>query len=106
MDFTTAIGVIVGGVITPFVVGVLTHPTMKPEQKRAIALGVSVAVGFIVAVATGAITEIPVTVQEAIARSVVVAGIVVALAQGYYHQFKGAVKNVEAKTADGYTDDA
>ena len=104
MDFTTAIGVIVGGVITPFIVAIMTHPTMQPTQKRAIALGVAVTVGFIVAVATGAITEIPVTIQEAIARSVVVAGIVVALAQGYYHQFKGAVKNVEAKTADGYTD--
>ena len=104
MDFTTAIGVIVGGVITPFIVAVLTHPTMKPAQKRAIALGVSVAVGFIVAVSTGAITEIPVTIQEAIARSVVVVGIVVALAQVYYQQFKDAVKNVETKTADGYTD--
>ena len=98
MDFTTAIGIIVGGVITPFIVAVLTHPSMKPAQKRAIALGVAVMVGAIVAIATGAITEIPVTIQDAIARSVVVAGIVVALAQGYYHQFKDAVKNVEAKT--------
>ena len=100
MDFTTAIGIIVGGVITPFIVAVLTHPTMKPAHKRGIALVVSVMVGFIVAVATGAIIEIPVTVQGAVARSVVVAGIVVALAQGYYHQFKDAVKAVEAKTED------
>ena len=99
MDFTTAIGIIVGGVITPFIVAVLTHPTMSPAQKRAMALGTAIMVGGIVAIATGAITEIPVTIQEAIARSVVVAGIVVALAQGYYHQFKDAVKNVEAKTA-------
>ena len=98
MDFTTAIGVIVGGVITPFIVAILTHPTMKPAHKRAIALGVSVMVGLIVAVATGAITEIPVTIQSAIARSVVVAGIVVALAQVYYQQFKDAVKVVETKT--------
>ena len=98
MDFTTAIGIIVGGVITPFIVAVLTHPTMKPAQKRVIALGAAVTVGFIVAVSTGAITEIPVTIQEAIARSVVVVGIVVALAQVYYRQFKDAVKNVEAKT--------
>ena len=100
MDFTTAIGVIVGGVITPFIVAILTHPTMKPAHKRAIALGVSVAVGFIVAVSTGAITEIPVTIQEAIARSVVVVGIVVALAQVYYRQFKDAVKTVETKTGN------
>ena len=98
MDFTTAIGVIVGGVITPFIVAILTHPTMKPAHKRAIALGVSVMAGLIVAVATGAITEIPVTIQSAIARSVVVAGIVVALAQVYYQQFKDAVKAVETKT--------
>ena len=98
MDFTTAIGIIVGGVITPFIVAVLTHPTMKPSQKRVIALGVAVTVGFIVAVSTGAITEIPVTIQDLIARSVVVVGIVVALAQVYYRQFKDAVKNVEAKT--------
>ena len=98
MDFTTAIGVIVGGVITPFIVAVLTHPTMQPTQKRAISLGAAVAVGFIVAVATGAISEIPVTIQEAIARSVVVVGIVVALAQVYYQQFKDAVKAVETKT--------
>ena len=98
MDFTTAIGIIVGGVLTPFIVAILTHPTMKSEQKRAIALGVAVMVGAIVAIATGAITEIPVTIQDAIARSVVVAGIVVALAQGYYRQFKDAVKSVETKS--------
>ena len=101
MDFTTAIGVIVGGVITPFIVAVLTHPTMKPHCKRGISLVVSVMVGFVVALATGAITEIPVTIQSAISRSVIVAGIVVALAQGYYHQFKDAVKAVEIKTGGG-----
>ena len=100
MDFTTAIGVIVGGVITPFIVAIMTHPTMKPAHKRAIALGVSVMVGLIVAVATGAITEIPVTIQSAIARAVVVVGIVVALAQVYYRQFKDAVKTVETKTGN------
>ena len=98
MDFTTAIGIIVGGVITPFIVAVLTHPTMSPTQKRVISLCAAIMVGGIVAIATGAITEIPVTIQEAIARSVVVVGIVVALAQVYYRQFKDAVKNVEAKT--------
>ena len=98
MDFTTAIGVIVGGVITPFIVAILTHPTMKPSHKRAIALGASVVVGLIVAVATGAISEIPVTIQSAIERSVVVVGIVVALAQVYYQQFKDSVKAVETKT--------
>ena len=98
MDFTTAIGVIVGGVITPFIVAIMTHPTMKPAHKRAIALGTSVVVGLITAVATGAISEIPVTIQSAIARSVVVVGIVVALAQVYYQQFKDAVKTVETKT--------
>ena len=98
MDFTTAIGVIVGGVITPFIVAIMTHPTMKPAHKRGIALSASVVVGIIVAVATGAISEIPVTIQTAIARSVVVVGIVVALAQVYYQQFKDAVKAVETKT--------
>ena len=98
MDFTTAIGVIVGSVITPFIVAILTHPTMKPTHKRGIALGTSVVVGLITAVATGAISEIPVTIQSAIARSVVVVGIVVALAQVYYQQFKDAVKAVETKT--------
>ena len=98
MDFTTAIGVIVGGVITPFIVAIMTSPTMKPSHKRGIALGTSVVVGLIVAVATGAITEIPVTIQNAIARSVVVVGIVVALAQVYYQQFKDSVKAVETKT--------
>ena len=98
MDFTTAIGVIVGGVLTPFIVAVMTHPTMKSAHKRATALSVSVIVGLIVAAATGAITEIPTTVQDLIARSVVVVGIVVALAQVYYRQFKDAVKAVETKT--------
>ena len=100
MDFTTAIGVIVGGVITPFIVAIMTHPTMKPAHKRGIALVAAVMVGIIVAVATGAITEIPVTIQSAIARSVVVVGIVVALAQVYYRQFKDAVKTVETKTGN------
>ena len=98
MDFATAIGVIVGGVITPFLVAIMTHPTMKPSHKRGIALGTSIVVGLITAVATGAISEIPVTVQNAIAHSVVVVGIVVALAQVYYQQFKDAVKAVETKT--------
>ena len=98
MDFATAIGVIVGGVITPFLVAIMTHPAMKPSHKRGIALGTSVVVGLITAVATGAISEIPVTVQNAVAHSVVVVGIVVALAQVYYQQFKDAVKAVETKT--------
>ena len=98
MDFATAIGVIVGGVITPFLVAIMTHPAMKPAHKRGIALGASVVVGLITAVATGAISEIPVTIQSAIARSVVVVGIVVALAQVYYQQFKDSVKAVETKT--------
>ena len=98
MDFATAIGVIVGGVITPFLVAIMTHPAMKPSHKRGIALGSSVVVGLITAVATGAISEIPVTIQSAVARSVVVVGIVVALAQVYYQQFKDAVKAVETKT--------
>ena len=98
MDFATAIGVIVGGVITPFLVAIMTHPTMKPSHKRGIALGTSVVVGLITAVATGAISEIPVTIQTAVAHSVVVVGIVVALAQVYYQQFKDAVKAVETKT--------
>ena len=100
MDFTTAIGVIVGGVVTPFLVAIMTHPTMKPAHKRGIALGVSVVVGLITAVATGTISEIPVTIQSAIARSVVVVGTVVALAQVYYQQFKDAVKTVEIKTGN------
>ena len=100
MDFTTAIGVIVGGVLTPFIVAIMTHPTMKSEHKRATALAVSVVVGLIVAIATGAITEIPVTIQDLIARSVAVVGIVVALAQVYYRQFKDAVKIVETKSGD------
>ena len=98
MDFATAIGVIVGGVITPFLVAIMTHPAMKPSHKRGIALGTSVAVGLITAVATGSISEIPVTIQNAVAHSVVVVGIVVALAQVYYQQFKDAVKAVETKT--------
>ena len=100
MDFATAIGVIIGGVITPFIVAIMTHRTMKPSHKRGIALGASVVVGLITAVATGAISEIPVTIQTAIARSVVVVGIVVALAQVYYQQFKDAVKTVETKTGN------
>lgn len=106
MDFTTAIGVIVGGVITPFIVAVLTHPTMNPAMKRVISLCAAIVVGFIVAVSTGAITEIPVTIQDAIARSVVVVGIVVALAQVYYRQFKDAVKNVETVTSGTDGEDA
>ena len=98
MDFTTAIGIIVGGVITPFLVAIMTHPTMKPARKRAIALFVSFVIGFIMAAATGAISEIPVTIQSFIARFVVVVGTVVALAQVYYQQFKDAVKAVETKT--------
>ena len=52
MDFATAIGVIVGGVITPFLVAIMTHPAMRPSHKRGIALGTSVVVGLITSVAT------------------------------------------------------
>ena len=47
----TGTTMIATGVITPFIVAIMTSPTMKPGHKRGIALGTSIAVGLITAVA-------------------------------------------------------
>ena len=104
MDFATAIGVIMAGVITPFIVAIFTHPRMNPSHKRVIALLVALIMGIIVAVATGAIVEIPLSIQSGVARVVVIAGIVVALAQVYYRQFKDSVKTLESVGQNGPRD--
>ena len=100
MDLTTAIGTIVAGVITPFIVAVMTHPTMNPSQKRTISLGVAMAVGVVTAVATGFISEVPENIQHGLGRVIIIMGIVVALAQVYYRQFKDAVRSLETATSD------
>ena len=106
MDITTAIGTIVAGVITPFIVAVMTHPAMKPSHKRAISLGVAMTVGAVTAVSTGLISEVPENIQHGLGRVIIIMGIVVALAQVYYTQFKGAVRSLETATSDSEGIDA
>ena len=106
MDLTTAIGTIVAGIVTPFIVAVMTHPTVKPSQKRAISLGVAMVVGVVTAIATGFISEVPENIQHGLGRVIIIVGIVVALAQVYYAQFKGAVRSVEAATSGQNGDEA
>ena len=98
MDLTTAIGTIVAGIITPFIVAVMTHPRMTPHQKRAISFGVALTIGVVTAIATGLVSEVPEGIQHGLGRVIIITGIVVALAQVYYRQFKDAVKTVETNT--------
>jgi SNF family Na+-dependent transporter len=98
MELTAAVAILVA-VVAPFVIALITRPDWSPDKKRTTAIIVAVVLGVIVAVATGRIAQIPATIQSWVAQGVIVVGIIVSLAQGFYQALKGAVSTVEAATS-------
>lgn len=97
-DFVSAMAVIVGGIITPFITAIFTNPNMQSTYKRVIALTVSAVVGAVFAIGSGLIVEVPDVIQLRLVRVVVIIALVTSLAQGYYMQFKDSVRQVESAT--------
>lgn len=98
MELSAAVAILMA-VVAPFIVAVVTRPDWSSEKKRNAALIVSGVMGAIVAVATGKIAQIPDNVESWFAQGVVVIGIVVSLAQGFYQVLKDPVTKVEALTS-------
>ena len=86
MEFMAAIAVIVA-VSSPFITALFTKPYMSETRKHIIAGSVSIVLGLIVALGSGQIVGVPQDVQDWVIRVIVVVGIVVSLAQGFYKQF-------------------
>jgi len=98
MELTAAVAIIVAA-IAPFIVAIFTYPGMADWLKRLIAGAVSVALGIIVAIATGKITGVPADWISGLIWVLVTVAIIISLAQGFYAAWKPAVKIVEAKTS-------
>lgn len=98
MELTAAVAILVA-VVAPFVIAVIVRPTWTPDQKRNAAIVVAVVLGVIVAVATGRIEQIPATVASWTAQGIIVVGVVVSLAQGFYQALKGTLTKVEVATS-------
>lgn len=97
MELTAAIAVLAAALV-PWGTALLTHPTMAGWLKRALAAVVAVALGTVVALATGQIEGAPDAVVASLGRWLVTVAIVVSLAQGYYAAFKDGVQKLEAGT--------
>lgn len=98
MELTAAVAILVA-VVAPFVIAVITRPAWTPDQKRNTAIVVAVVLGVIVAVATGRVEQIPASVTSWLAQGIIVVGVVVSLAQGFYQALKGIVGRVEVATS-------
>ena len=98
MELTAAVAIIVAA-IAPFIVAIFTYPGMADWLKRLIAGAVSVALGIIVAIATGKITGVPADWISGLIWVLVTVAIIISLAQGFYAAWKPAVKALEAKTS-------
>lgn len=98
MELTAAVAIIVAA-IAPFIVALLTHPGMADPLKRLIAGGVAVALGIIVAIATGRISGVPADWISGLTWILASTAIVISLAQGFYGAWKPAVKRFEAATS-------
>ena len=104
MELTAAIAVIIAAAIVPFGTALLTRPDMPAARKRVLAGVVALVAAAIVTVATGQVEGLPPSLVAWSARALVVAGIIVSLAQGYYRAFKGAVDRIEAATSPAAPD--
>lgn len=98
MELTAAVAILVS-VVAPFIIAWITRPEWSSVKKRNTAIIVSVILGVIVAVATGQITQIPPTVVSWVQQFVIVVGVVVALAAGYYRVLKDPVAKFERATS-------
>lgn len=104
MDMTQAISIIIGGMIVPIITALFTRPNMDSATKRMIVIGVSVFVGIVMAIGTGAIQGVPSEITVWIERVIVAVSTVVALSQGYYNIFKDSIKQFEAMTTNSDDD--
>ena len=104
MDMTQAISIIIGGMIVPIITALFTRPNMDSATKRMIVIGVSVFVGVVMAIGTGAIQGVPAEITLWIERVIVAVSTVVALSQGYYQTFKDSIKQFEAMTTNSDDD--
>lgn len=98
MELTAALGLI-AAVVAPFVVALIVRPTWSADAKRNTAIGASVGLGVLAAVATGVIHGIPESVTTTVARGAIDVGIVVSLGQGFYKALKTPVDALAAKTS-------
>lgn len=105
MELTAAIAIIVAA-IAPFITALFTRPNMSASTKRLIAGGVAVALGAVVAIATGKVSGVPAEWIASLTWLLVTAAIVVSLAQGFYRAFQGTVKTVEITTSPAAADDS
>ena len=97
MTGVTALAMI-AGVVVPFVTALFTNPVMTPAKKRLISGGVAVVFGLLSAIITGQLGWIPPNIVAWVTTFVVSVGVVIAAAQGFYKQFKGAVESLEFAT--------
>ena len=97
MELTAAIAVLVA-VVAPFAVAVITRPDWSADKKRTTAIIVSVVLGIVVAIATGQVAKVPVTVVSWVQYGVIVVGGIVSLAQGFYKALQTPVTALEAAT--------
>ena len=104
MNMTQAIGIIIGGMLVPIITALYTRPNMDSSTKRIITIVVSVFVGVVSAIGTGAIEGVPAEISLWVERVIVAVSTIVALSQGYYQTFKDSIKQFEAMTTNSDDD--
>ena len=104
MNMTQAIGIIIGGMLVPIITALYTRPNMDSSTKRIITIVVSVFVGVVSAIGTGAIEGVPAEITLWVERVIVAVSTIVALSQGYYQTFKDSIKQFEAITTNSDDD--
>lgn len=97
MELTAAISVI-GAVLVPFIVAVITRPEWTAERKRGWTIGVCVVIGALVGIATGQVETHP-TVQSVTTQLLVAVGVITSLSQGFYLALKQPVDALNAATS-------
>lgn len=86
---------LIASAVAPFIVALFTRPDMSASTKRLIAAGVAIVLGLLTAIVTGQVSWATEAVVNGLTNTLITIGIVMTLAQGFYNQFKDAVKQVE-----------
>lgn len=86
---------LLASIVTPFITALFTKPDMQASTKRLIAAGVAIVLGIVTAIVTGQFSWASEDLVQSVTTALVTAGVVMALAQGFYSQFKDAVKGIE-----------
>ena len=98
MELMAAVAVL-ASIVAPALVAVIVRPDWSAGRKRNAALAVSVALGVVVAVASGRIVGVPESIVSWVGQVVIAVGIVVSLAQGYYAALKGPLDALSVATS-------